>query len=73
MISDWVPGVNILTFKMYHGSYPTTEMLQKSMKKLKGIAHNDWSINNMVLSGHRLIFVDFNDPSHGPNRPSKGR
>lgn len=59
--SYWLPGINLLTFKMCNGAYPTTEMIKKYMHEIKDEPHTDWMINNMILQGDRLVWIDVND------------
>lgn len=66
LISDWKPGINLITFKMLGGIYPTKTMLFDQLTLLKEIPHNDWVINNMVLQGNKIVLVDFDDPRRGP-------
>ncbi len=73
MSSNWIPGINLLTFKMYCGAYPTAPTLKKSLETLKEVYHNDWTINNMILQGYNIKFIDFDDPTHGPGGPGGGR
>ncbi len=62
--SDWIPGVNLLTFKMYHGIYPERKHLKREIKKLSKIRHNDWMVNNIIVSGKTLHLIDMIDPRH---------
>ncbi len=71
--SEWLPGINLLTFKMYQGDYPIKDIIKKSIEALKEIPHNDWSINNMILQGDNLAFIDLDDPTHDPGGPGGGR
>jgi hypothetical protein len=61
----WVPGINLLTFKMYNGAYPLKGTIKTALKKLSGIPHNDWTINNMILRGKEVVLIDKEDPTHG--------
>lgn len=70
--SDWIPGINLITFKMYHGIYPTSEMLKNLLHTIRDNTHNDWMINNMILQGNKLKLIDFNDPTHNPGGPGGG-
>ena len=60
--SDWLPGINLLTFKMYSGAYPATITLQKAADKIKNVLHSDWRPYNMIIQGDRLALIDFYDP-----------
>lgn len=66
LISDWIPGINLVTFKMYSGAFPTADKLKSLLFTVRDEFHNDWLINNMVLQGNKLSLIDFNDPSHKP-------
>lgn len=59
----WLPGINLLTFKMCNGAYPTKEMLKKSLSCINDTSHSDWLINNMILQGNKLVTIDGNDES----------
>jgi len=67
-VSQWIPGINLLTFKMYSGTYPKKSVLLKGLRQLRKVSHNDWTINNMIIQGKRLSFIDFNDPEHDPGQ-----
>lgn len=64
---SWIPGINLLTFKMCNGAHPSKEMLKKSLLLLKDEPHTDWTINNMVVQGNQLAWVDKDDSSRGHN------
>ncbi len=70
MTSEWLPGINLITFKMYDGSWPTAKMLISDMehmsKQPKYKRHNDWMPNNFIVQGNKLEMIDFDDPSHNP-------
>ena len=70
--NDWIPGINLVTFKMYNGTYPTSAMLKCLLADARDESHNDWMINNMILQGNKLQLVDFNDPTHNPGGPGGG-
>lgn len=59
----WVPGINLCTFKMCHGLYPTNQILKDSLRKISGVPHTDWMINNMIVSGTNLYLIDCDDPT----------
>lgn len=54
----WVPGINLITFKMYNGVYPLTSSLKKSLTNCIDRNHKDWIINNMILQGNRIQLID---------------
>jgi hypothetical protein len=53
---SWQPGINLLTFKMLNGMYPTVSMLQQSLLNLH--EHNVWYkeplMNNIIVQGARI-------------------
>ncbi len=59
--TEWVPGINLCTFKMCHGSYPTTAMLKEQLKKLDDKQHTDWFMNNIIVQGNKLALIDGTD------------
>lgn len=70
-VSDWISGINLVTFKMCHGTYPTADMLKKLLPTVRDTGHNDWLINNMVLQGDALQLIDFKDPEFHPRGPAQ--
>ena len=66
-VSDWEPGINLMTFLMYKGAYPPRKQIKKALKNIMDKTHNDWTVNNMILQGNKLCLIDWNDPTHGPN------
>jgi len=65
--STWVPGINLMTFVMLRGLYPTNSMIRKELKKLKDSEHNDLIIGNMVVQGTRIVPIDFGDRRRNAN------
>jgi hypothetical protein len=66
----WYAGINLVTFKMCRGIYPTNLMLKKSMQKLQAIHHPDWMVNNMILRGSSgFVFIDMLDKDLTHYRP----
>ncbi len=61
-VSTWIPGINLITFKMYNGAYPTKEKLKASIEKLAKEPHSDWRAGNMVVQGSSLSLIDKTDP-----------
>jgi hypothetical protein len=69
IITDWVPGINLVTFKMLAGIYPRIETLTKSIRALKDAIHSDWLAHNMVIQGNTITLIDCNDPRHVNDAP----
>lgn len=59
--TSWIPGINLCTFKMCHGAYPTKDQLRNCMIDLKDFCHTDWIMNNMIVQGKTLALIDFDD------------
>jgi hypothetical protein len=55
------PGINLLTFLLVGGIYPSREDLKSEFKKLIYQPHNDFMPHNMILSKYGLKLIDFND------------
>jgi len=73
MTADWVPGINLVTFKMYDGRYPSNDIVSEGIKKLKNQPSNDWMPNNMIIQGNAIAMIDINDPNHNPGGYGGGR
>ena len=62
LTSDWKPGINLITFKMYNGVYPTVKMVKKALTDIEYVWHNDWAMHNIIVQGNRLALIDYGDP-----------
>ena len=72
-ISEWIPGVNLVTFKMLSGVIPSIEQIQNEVERLSYLPHNDWMLNNMIVQGKTLQLIDFADSNWGaPLKRSNG-
>lgn len=67
-VSTWKAGINLMTFLMLRGIYPTHDALRAQIKSMKRLDHNDLVIGNMVLQGTTLIPIDFCDTRRNSNR-----
>lgn len=58
-----IPGINLITFVMLRGLYPTDNIISRSIKKMKNAIpyHDDLVIGNMIVKGCNIIPIDFND------------
>lgn len=68
IISDWLPGINLITFKMYSGTYPSKDALKSLIKSLMlTVSNNDCLPNNMIVQGNKVAMIDINDTNfcHG--------
>jgi len=59
--SKWIPGINLLTFLVLKGVYPTDKMMRKQLKSFKHINHNDLVLGNIVVQGSKIKPIDFKD------------
>lgn len=57
----WIPGINLITFVMMRGIYPTDKMIRKQLNALEHIQHNDLVVGNIVVQGSRIAPIDFGD------------
>ncbi|MGA2332490.1 MAG: hypothetical protein ABSG75_12080 [Syntrophales bacterium] len=64
-VDDWKPGINLVTFLMYCGAYPSREKIKAAIERIQDNDHNDWTVNNMILQGNKLTLIDWNDQMHG--------
>lgn len=66
-VNEWHPGINLMTFLMYNGTYPERKQIKLAITEIIDQTHNDWTVNNMILQGNKIRLIDWNDPSHGPD------
>jgi thiamine kinase-like enzyme len=59
----WVPGINLITFVMLKGIYPTGSMIKDQFKAMeyRSPYHNDLVFGNVIVQGERLVPIDFDD------------
>lgn len=58
---NWLSGINLMTFKMLKGTYPTPDMLSSEMAKTYDIHHLDWMPNNIIVRGKHMQLIDTDD------------
>ncbi|MGC2310400.1 MAG: hypothetical protein WA432_02130 [Candidatus Babeliaceae bacterium] len=64
-ITPWLAGINLMTFIMLRGIYPTNELIKDQLVRLRTINHNDLVLGNFIVMGSkRVIPIDFKDPRH---------
>jgi len=68
VVSEWIQGINLVTFKMCRGIYPECETTKNSIIGLSGVEHNDWLPCNMVIQGRSVELIDFDDPRDNKTR-----
>ncbi|MBA3752131.1 hypothetical protein H0X06_05080 [Candidatus Dependentiae bacterium] len=59
----WVNGINLVTFAMLEGIYPTDTIIRSRIASLQKryVHHNDLVLGNIIIQGDRLIPIDFGD------------
>lgn len=59
----WIHGINLVTFVMFYGVYPTDAILRKQFLAFRQSheEHNDLVIGNMILKGTKLYPIDMAD------------
>ena len=70
--TPWIHGINMVTFVMCSGVYPTDVMIRKRIAALRNahLEHNDLVIGNIIMQGDKLIPIDFNDTRRSGNSVS---
>jgi hypothetical protein len=58
--SLWQPGINLKTFIMLYGTYPTDQTISKEIASMRYSApkHSDLCVGNMVIQGSKVIPID---------------
>jgi len=71
MVSDWIAGINLITYVMMRGVYPNDAMIRTEILNIEKNFpyHNDLIIGNMIIQGHTIIPIDFNDKRRNANMP----
>ena len=62
--TNWIPGINMISFLCCYGSYPLNEVIKAEIKSLSIIQSDDWMINNMIVQGKALEMIDLEDIYH---------
>ncbi|MBA2307400.1 hypothetical protein H0W26_04675 [Candidatus Dependentiae bacterium] len=59
----WIHGINMVSFVMFSGIYPTDSIVRQGISGLKNryAHHNDLVIGNIIMRGDQLIPIDFGD------------
>ena len=60
----WEPGINLITYKLCGGSYPTPQQLKQIICEKRSIVHDDWGAHNIILQGNDIALIDDHDPAH---------
>lgn len=59
VINDWIHGVNLITYLMFNGAFPSRATIAQYLPI--DIEHRDWMPNNMILGGRHIFLIDKND------------
>lgn len=70
-ITPWIAGINLITFVMMRGVYPTDDIIRSEIINIEKAYpyHNDLILGNMVIQGHTIIPIDFNDKRRSASMP----
>jgi 2-polyprenyl-3-methyl-5-hydroxy-6-metoxy-1,4-benzoquinol methylase len=60
----WIPGINLMTFKMFNGVHPACTTITQLLTSLD-YHHPDPFLWNMILDGKNLHFIDCNKEDIG--------
>ncbi len=64
----WLKGMNLVTFVMLRGLYPTNMMISRQIEEMKKSKHNDAIIGNMIVQGGNTVtLIDVGDPRYNAN------
>lgn len=61
-VKDWIPGVNLITYLMFNGAFPSRVNIAHYVPV--DIGHKDWMPNNMIVQGKHIFLIDKNDPQN---------
>jgi hypothetical protein len=61
--SHWIPGINLITFVMLRGIYPSNTTIISQFERMKHSIpfHNDLVLKNVIVQGTTLTPIDFSD------------
>ena len=59
--SEWHKGINLMTFKMLQGVFPTKAMLKNAIIQIQDFTHQDWTPSNLIVQGSNLQLIDYAD------------
>lgn len=57
----WIKGINLATFKILEGVYPSRELLWQQVMHTKNGNHDDWAPHNMIIQGTHIEMIDMHD------------
>jgi SAM-dependent methyltransferase len=63
---EWIPGINLMTYLMYNGGYPSRAVLMAELKRLADLSgQSDWGADNVIVQGSRLALIERHCPGIG--------
>ncbi|MCA9770671.1 hypothetical protein KC460_04860 [Candidatus Dependentiae bacterium] len=65
VVAPWHPGINLITYMVCGGLYPSRESIKESIRAIANVDHDDWAPYNMILQGKNIMLVDL------PHRPDR--
>lgn len=68
-VTQWIAGINLITFVMMRGVYPTDDIIRAQIQDFEKAYpyHNDLILGNMIIQGHTIIPIDFDDKRRRAN------
>jgi hypothetical protein len=67
---DWIPGIDLKSFLLLGGVYPTKQQILSSIDSLDG-NFKDLGPHNLILNGRKLCVIDQDDYEDPVNTPQK--
>ncbi len=62
--TKWHSGINLLTFKVLQGIYPSKETIRSLLEPLQYAGHSDLNIHNVIIQGKKLALIDWDGRGH---------
>jgi hypothetical protein len=62
---EWLPGINLHTWKYFQGTKPVPFLILDDVRKLLG-EHGDVRPWNVIVSSNAATLIDYSDPTHIP-------
>ncbi|NGX40001.1 MAG: hypothetical protein KR126chlam1_01341 [Chlamydiae bacterium] len=57
--THWSPGINLCSYKMLGGVYPTNQQIQEGLMQTRYTDHPDLTPYNVILNGEEIILIDW--------------
>lgn len=70
--NDWIPGINLVTYKFFNGIFPDNDFIIKQIYEKKDFfIFDDLCPNNLIIQGSNLYQIDIEDPGVKLNEKTK--